>query len=401
MREWSRRALLRTTFAATAATSSWVGTEARVMASPGGAPVTGSRASSAVFPGLPRSKPVLIPAPQPWPGRVVCSDRSGLCAGYWQSSPYGVVGFLWRGGRLQQLPGGSRPTAINEHGVIIGDIIGRYDRQAFSWVDGKWQPLGFLGGTDTIGGWTSSAAAVNTFGVIVGTSSTDSGNSHAYRLTAGRMQDLGALGGSYSSAAAINDSGLVVGSSQRQYGSTHAFAWSNGKIRDLGTLGGSESQAVAVNNAGQIIGSSLTAAGAWHAFLWQRGHMTDLGVLPGDGVSEAVALTSRGEVLVRSTGAHPRGFLWSAGRRIELGPAASGFDPVGLNERGLVAGTMSTPSGPHAATWYRGTLTDHGTLGGPYSDVAAVTAGNMLVGSATTADLFPHAAVWPAEPEQP
>ncbi|WP_242424891.1 HAF repeat-containing protein [Frankia sp. EI5c] len=289
------------------------------------------------------------------------------------------------------------PTAINSSGVVVGDIVGRYDRQAFRWFRGVWQPLGFLGGTDTLGGRISTATAVNTSGKIVGTSTTAAGEFHAFELVGATMKDLGTPG-SHSSAAAVNDLGQTVGTHQRPDGSTRAALWWDRRMYDLGTLGGPVSYPVSINNAGQVVGHSLTADGQLRAFLWQRGHMTDLGVLPGDQNSEALAITSHGQVLVRSVGTQNRGFLWINGQRIELGPAASAFDPVDINDNGLVAGTMSAAGGQRAATWYRGALTVHGTLGGPYSSVAKVTAGNALVGSATREDLLPVAAVWPAAP---
>jgi probable HAF family extracellular repeat protein len=54
---------------------------------------------------------------------------------------------------------------------------------------------------------------------------------HFYTVT-----DLGTLpGGNSSSAAAINDLGQVVGSSWVAGGNIHAFFWAQGAMQDLGT----------------------------------------------------------------------------------------------------------------------------------------------------------------------
>ena len=83
------------------------------------------------------------------------------------------------------------------------------------------------------------------------------------------MTDLGTLGGTFSFAVAINDLGQVVGSSTTTTGEIHAFRWQAGVMTDLGTLGGTSSEAHAINGRGRIVGHSETAAGVTHAVLWR------------------------------------------------------------------------------------------------------------------------------------
>jgi len=82
------------------------------------------------------------------------------------------------------------------------------------------------------------------------------------------MHDLGTLGGKLSSAAAINGLGQVAGSSSTASGESHAFFWANGVMQDLGTLGGGFGTAVGLNAHRQVVGASKTRSNAVHAALW-------------------------------------------------------------------------------------------------------------------------------------
>src|SRR5580704_13845737 len=86
---------------------------------------------------------------------------------------------------------------------------------------------------------SSEGGGINGIGQAVGTSFTDSCSGtycgEAFLYSNGTMQGLGTLGGTSSSAAAINASGQVTGSSALSDGSEHAFLYSNGTMQDLGT----------------------------------------------------------------------------------------------------------------------------------------------------------------------
>jgi RHS repeat-associated protein len=96
------------------------------------------------------------------------------------------------------------------------------------------------------------------------------------------VADLGNLGGGYSSAQDVNSAGVVVGSSTLASGESHAFRWPvEGAIGDLGLPypGG----ASGVNDTGVIAGS-MQAPDGWHAFRYLPGfgELQDLGRV-GDG----------------------------------------------------------------------------------------------------------------------
>jgi probable HAF family extracellular repeat protein len=79
------------------------------------------------------------------------------------------------------------------------------------------------------------------------------------------MIDLGTLGGSSSSAAALNNRGQVVGWSTTASGETHAFVWDNGVMIDLSPEKAS-SFASDINDRGEIVGSS----GLFTPALWTK-----------------------------------------------------------------------------------------------------------------------------------
>jgi probable HAF family extracellular repeat protein len=107
-----------------------------------------------------------------------------------------------------------------------------------------------------------------------------------------------------SQALAINNAGVIMGSSTTSTGATHAVEWGNGVLGDLGTLpGGGNSAATAINNASTplVVGYATTAAGATHAVEWAGGQIIDLGTLPGGASRKALGINGHGVVVGWST----------------------------------------------------------------------------------------------------
>jgi len=80
--------------------------------------------------------------------------------------------------------------------------------------------------------------------------------------------DLGTLGGTSSYGEAINNNGQVVGSSTTSSGDRHAFLYSNGSMQDINPAGGGYSEAYGINNKGQVVGEILD-----DAFFYSNGSM--------------------------------------------------------------------------------------------------------------------------------
>jgi probable HAF family extracellular repeat protein len=237
-----------------------------------------------------------------------------------------------------------------------------------------------------------------------------------------RVVDLGTLPGQVtSSAAAINAHGLIVGRS-----GTQAVLWRDGRIAALSTPAGTSSDAVDVNDRGEIVGD-LTDENGNRAFRWRNGRITELPPLPGDTLSFAVAINNRGDVLGSSSGAAgSRPVLWRPdGTTVDLeartglssvndlddsGRYVGGVAPDGMNShpalwadgrvtvlserfgiasaingRGAVTGYFVTGA-PGSFTWERGRLTDIPMLPGgdewSFMQSQAISARGLVVGTA-------------------
>ena len=259
-------------------------------------------------------------------------------------------------------------AAINEAGQVAGTLNGRAVR---------WAPAQGTLDLGTLGGTFSRAYAINESGQVAGSSTTATGDTHAFLWTPGQgMQDLGTLGGGPSSIArGINDDGEVVGEAtlprvEPRQPAKHAFLWTPGQgMQDLGTLGSGLGSTIAfdINNAAQVVGRAFSADQEIfpptdpeyfsRGFLWAPGQgMVDLGDL-GGGHSVAYAINDAGQVVGRSWlsasipdyGFPYRAFLWTSGQGMRslgtLATSPSASAAYGISEAGNVVGTTDT--GPY------------------------------------------------------
>ncbi len=173
------------------------------------------------------------------------------------------------------------------------------------------------------GGRDSSATGVSADGsVIVGTSSSASGE-QAFRWTAGSgMVGLGHLPGDTNSVAnGVSADGLVIVGSSSSASGSQAFRWTAGSgMIGLGHLSGTTNNSAAgVSVDGSVIvGTSGILDGngiddTRKAFRWTAGTgMVGLGYLPGDTVSSATAVSGDGSIVVGNSG-YSEAFRWTAG----------------------------------------------------------------------------------------
>jgi probable HAF family extracellular repeat protein len=233
-------------------------------------------------------------------------------------------------------------------------------------------------------------------------------------------------GGLSSSAAAVNDAGQIVGWATTAAGDQHAVAWQDGAIADLGTLpGDTSSYATAISGSGLIVGVSGVGALApfdpgnenAHAVLWQDGETIDLGTLPGGAYSVATGVNDAGQVVGYSRtyvpalgGAAIHGFLWQNGQMADLPPLqpssavlSSTSAASGINIEGQIVGNSASFDSVtnvltrHAVTWQDGVITDLAAFAGdPTSVAVAINDPGQIVGASgdIDPDLAIHAVRW-------
>jgi probable HAF family extracellular repeat protein len=300
--------------------------------------------------------------------------------------------------------GGSFSDAvrINTRGQVIGSSTTTTgETHAFLWERGVMLDLG------TLEHRNSTAVDVNERGQIIGYNFGDQfpdSPSRGFFWERGVMTDLGTPRGGHTFPHDINEWGHVVGSwSPTELGNIiNGFLWIGGRLTDLPTLGGSSTIPIAINNRGQVVGGSDLdfAVGGAHAFLWQRGEMIDLDPEGELGtLSIATGINDRGQIIGWSwgptCGCGSQAFFWDNGvlTRLTLGGASS--FPFAINQRRQVVGASETAAGDfHAFLWFKGDIIDLGTLGGSLSEATGINDRGQVIGFSETATGDFHAFLW-------
>ncbi|SJM92193.1 DUF3466 family protein [Crenothrix polyspora] len=364
-------------------------------------------------------------------GQVIGTRREDSSDGF---STFGNRAVLWKQGKMYPLGtlgtdvnqyGNSIPAAINDAGQVAGTSTyivkgNEMGPRAFLWSSTKKMTMV---NTQSVGFFTSKVNAINAKGNVYGDDlyyekSMDKGR-RAFLTLNGKAKALGSLGTDANGIGAsfsytpysrsdgdseivgslLNNKGQAVGTSvyydkKGTWLGYHPFLWTAGKLVDLGALdfstdGSSYSFASAINDNGQVTGwsSFITKAGVDQgnrAFLWANGKMTNLGAISaspeGNSQSYAIAINSIGQVLGESDvyegkdykGVH--GFLWFKGKMTDLGTlgindvsGTGASKPNALNNKGQVVGNSSysengVPKGNHAFIYQKGKMLDLNTL---------------------------------------
>lgn len=249
--------------------------------------------------------------------RPLCITASVLCIYSCACAVSAQIDFTYAIFDLDE-DGGENSFAhgLNSSGVVVGNT-GMTDGggyRACVWFDTDITILESLANVD------DHAQAINELGDIAGWGQTEA-YLHPLLWSDGAMYELPALGGIVAYARDINDSGLIVGESEYEPDNrwVHATLWENMQAIDLGTFEDyGVSTALGINNRGQIVGYSWKESIHHnHAFLWQDGVMTDLGAFgwPYD-ESAAKDINDAGDIVGQAddTGGHGHAVLWQDGQ---------------------------------------------------------------------------------------
>ncbi len=215
---------------------------------------------------------------------VVVGDASGT-----SGNSFSMHAFVYSNGTMTDLNGAiaaagagaveSKATGINSNGDVTGywqDSAGVQHAFIYNLNSAS---LITLPGLVTAGPSPNSVGnAVNASGEVVGSADAVSGSfgatQHAFAYKNGVTTDLGALGSfsNFSAALAVNSGGVVVGTSSDNLGNLNAFVANGGMMYNLNdlvnNLGGWQLQgATGINSNGDIVGYGTDPNSTPAAFL--------------------------------------------------------------------------------------------------------------------------------------
>jgi probable HAF family extracellular repeat protein len=257
------------------------------------------------------------------------------------------------------------PVAINDLGHIAG-IRGGFlssSAQAVIWRDGVSTNLG------TLGGPTSQAVAINEHDVVVGSSTTSTGEVHGF-LWDGTMHDLGPD----FVPTAINDAGQMVGS---PYGHANTLFRDGDQTVDMGGCNSS-----GLNNLGQAVGQWLRPPDDEPNVCMWDGEVHDLDLDDARGTD----INDRGEVVGIVDHLTSRAFHLRNGQRIPLQDLGGETSRAwAISESGVVVGSSSEVEGDDPpltfpVVWNEGIVTK---LSQEHGDAGDINSSGWIVGSIT------------------
>jgi probable HAF family extracellular repeat protein len=238
---------------------------------------------------------------------------------------------LWRrdAGPVRVGVGPGLAAAINNHGDVVGDN--------WLWTDGQLRTLTHPSGN-------VQSVDINDRRQVLGNLNGAPGEfGQVFLWRNGQFTFIAPPAGLHGYVTSVNNRGDVLGYVVNpEWSVRRVFVWRAGVMSMLDPPGGTMIDATAINDRGQVVGYfSLPDSDVRHPFLWQDARMTDLMAGRPTESGYATDINNASDVVGN---AGSRAVLWRGGRTIDLGlPGQYGYARL-LNERGDVAGLLTSPT---------------------------------------------------------
>jgi probable HAF family extracellular repeat protein len=205
----------------------------------------------------------------------------------------------------------------------------------------------------TLGGATSKARSVNSFGIITGAADRLDGHTRAVVWSeASGIVDIGTSpGDTYGSAWGVNDAGVVVGiSSTNSAGGTPAVWTPNGSggydVHSFGLI--QPDYTYDVNNSGTLVGDRHDAQGNNIPYMWtQASGIVDLPLAASFNRGRATAISNGGTIVGWNASSIYVPTVWPVTGGVVRLPLPAGYpegQALGVNDLDIVVGEANTLS---------------------------------------------------------
>jgi len=151
-------------------------------------------------------------------------------------------------------------AGINDAGLIVGT------RQELSSEHGFLYNAGTITDID-FPGFDTTANAINSSGVIVGTIYDRQGGAHGYVLLGGVFTQIDFPLAMLTDVLGINDGGELAGSFRDTHGEDHGFVYSRGVFNQIDVFGAKGTYLTRIKNGGHITGYFLDLLGEAHGMV--------------------------------------------------------------------------------------------------------------------------------------
>jgi hypothetical protein len=242
----------------------------------------------------------------------------------------------------------------------------------------------------------TALGGINNAGVVVGTYTDKSGNTHCFTDNGTTLTTIDDPNGTNSSHGRINNHGAVVGTyTSNETGNDAGFLYEGGKYTDIiDPLNNYGTDANAINDSGVITGSYLVDIGEPCGFVLKKGVFTTI-TYSGSikGITIPTAINNSGTIVAfYLTEEGTSGSVMLSGKKwaVISPPNSKQSIPQGINNKGnisfdayssnttvvgslLDAGVYTSFKYPAAGETYGGVLNDKGMMAGSYQKKKSLT----------------------------